>query len=129
MGWLKKTGLAHEKYMETCKQLKRKPLAPILDVETRWNSTYAMLLRALQIKGVSILKLVFSICAFLAIYTTKLNFNGFLSRFLNNSSLIILNMKNIGLLMQSGMISSIYHSSLGHLQKPQELCQDSLIQL
>jgi len=55
MDWLKNTGSAREKYGETCEKMQKKILAPILDVDTRWNSTYSMLFRALQIRGVSVL--------------------------------------------------------------------------
>ena len=85
MDWLKNTGSGREKYAETCEKMQKKILAPILDVDTRWNSTYAMLFRALEIRPVSVLYLVF---LNVTLSFMLIDFNGFCSRFLNNSSLI-----------------------------------------
>jgi len=41
-------------YKELCKSKGIKLYAPILDVSTRWNSTYAMLFRALQMREVTL---------------------------------------------------------------------------
>jgi len=40
-------------YKKKCKELNVKFQVPILDVPTRWNSTYAMLFRVLQMQKVS----------------------------------------------------------------------------
>lgn len=44
-----------EKLYNTCKILNITILKPILDVETRWNSTYDMIKRAIILKNVSFL--------------------------------------------------------------------------
>ena len=43
-----------EKLNDACKIQQIETLKPILDVETRWNSTYNMVARAIQLKTVSL---------------------------------------------------------------------------
>jgi hypothetical protein len=45
----------YREYDTLCKNVGRRTRAPILDVNTRWNSTYAMLYRALQMQEVSLI--------------------------------------------------------------------------
>ena len=40
-------------YQNKCQDMETKVYDPILDVDTRWNSTYAMLLRALEMQEVA----------------------------------------------------------------------------
>jgi len=40
-------------YQELCEKMGKQAYKPILDVDTRWNSTYSMLLQALQMREVS----------------------------------------------------------------------------
>jgi 2-phospho-L-lactate guanylyltransferase (CobY/MobA/RfbA family) len=49
---LKKSPELRRKYKQLCKNHKKKILSPILDCETRWNSTYAMLFQAMQMQKV-----------------------------------------------------------------------------
>jgi hypothetical protein len=50
---LKNSNVKQEAYEVLCNQLRKKAFAPLLDVDTRWNSTYAMLFRAKQMSEVS----------------------------------------------------------------------------
>jgi len=59
MKTMKNSNVKYDKYQKVCRDLNEKILAPILDVPTRWNSTYFMLFRALQMRKVSLkLKLI-----------------------------------------------------------------------
>ena len=53
MNLLKFSNTHRSSYEKACKDSDRKILAPVLDVPTRWNSMYAMLYHALQMRAVS----------------------------------------------------------------------------
>jgi hypothetical protein len=46
-----------ENLSNACQAYKIADLKPILDIETRWNSTYEMVLRAIILKNVSLIYL------------------------------------------------------------------------
>ena len=50
---LKNSVAKRQEYKKMCKSLGKDAYSPLLDVETRWNSTYAMLFRACQMSDVS----------------------------------------------------------------------------
>jgi hypothetical protein len=52
MNHLKYSNTKRYAYEQACRTLGEEILAPILDVVTRWNSTYVMLYRALQMRRV-----------------------------------------------------------------------------
>ena len=49
---IKYSNVKRSKYEDLLLELRLPNLAPVLDVPTRWNSTYAMLVRAFQVKPV-----------------------------------------------------------------------------
>jgi len=66
---MKQSNVKYDKYKEVCKDLNEQILAPILDVPTRWNSSYLMLYHAVQMRKVSLkLKLINATWAFLYTY-------------------------------------------------------------
>jgi hypothetical protein len=54
MQYLKRSPVKRQAYESICKNMGKKVYAPILDVETRWNSTYVMLFRSMQMREVSL---------------------------------------------------------------------------
>jgi hypothetical protein len=49
---VKNSNIKRELLKAACAEKNLAILAPILDVETRWNSTYAMIFRAIQLRKV-----------------------------------------------------------------------------
>ena len=51
---MKQSNVKYDKYKEVCTDLNEQILVPILDVPTRWNSSYLMLYHAVQMRKVSL---------------------------------------------------------------------------